>query len=272
LNNKYGEVDKTLKQFEIKRAEFLKLRLHEAINWEKYSLMSLSHHSTAIEGSSLTEDESFLLLDEGKTPKGKPLEHSLMEKDHYNALHFIVDEAKAKRSVTPAFIRAVSALVMKNTGGPISATAGNFDSSKGEYRKVSVFAGTTTFPNHQKVEKMVQELCDNLEGKLNKVSKTPDIYNLAFDFHYSLVSIHPFADGNGRISRLMMNFILLYHGLTPAIVHKEDKQDYINSLKESRNTESAVPLRKFLYSQLVKHFDKEIQKQLSGDKGISLLL
>ena len=261
-----------LKLFEQKRAEFLKLRLHEAINREKYSLMSLSHHSTAMEGSSLTEDESLLLLDEGKTPKGKPLEHSLMEKDHYNALNFIVDEAKAKKSVTPAFVRAVSALVMKNTGGPISVVAGNFDSSKGEYRKVSVFAGTTTFPNYQKVESLAKELCDRLEGKINKVSKTADIYNLAFDFHFDLVSIHPFADGNGRVSRLMMNYILLYHGLVPAIIHKEDKQDYITSLKESRNIESTEPIREFLYSQQVKHFDNEIRKQISSDRGISLLL
>ncbi len=265
-------MEKTIDIFENKRAEFLKLRLHEAINWEKYSLMSLSHHSTAMEGSSLTEDESFLLLEEGKTPKGKPLEHSLMERDHYNALQFIVDKAKEKKIVTPAFVREVSALVMKNTGSLISAAAGNFDSSKGEYRKVSVFAGTTTFPNYQKVESMVQELCDNLNGKLNKVSKTVDIYNLAFDFHYNLVSIHPFADGNGRVSRLMMNYILLYHGLTPAIIHKEDKQDYISSLKESRNIKGSVPIRKFLYSQQIKHFDKEIQKQISSDRDISLLL
>ncbi len=263
---------KTLKLFEQKRTEFLRLRLHEAINWEKYSLMSLSHHSTAIEGSSLTEDESLLLLDEGKTPKGKPLEHSLMEKDHYNALCFIFGEAKAQKAVNPAFIRAVSARVMHNTGGPVSSMGGNFNSSKGEYRKVSVFAGTTTFPSYQKVEGLVQDQCNKLDGKINTVSNTVDIYDLAFDFHFDLVSIHPFADGNGRVSRLMMNYILLYHGLTPAIIHKEDKQEYINSLRESRIIKSTVPMREFLYTQQIKHYDKEIQRNISGNKDIFLSL
>lgn len=90
-----------------KREEFLKLKLHEAINWEKYNLMFISHHSTAIEGSSLTRLESQLLLDEGITPEGKPFEHSQMEKDHFEAFNFVVNESGEKHEVTPEFIRAV---------------------------------------------------------------------------------------------------------------------------------------------------------------------
>jgi Fic family protein len=265
-------MQETLKIFEHKRTAFLKLKLHEAINWEKYNLMSLSHHSTAIEGSSLTELESQLLLEEGTTPKGKPLEHSLMEKDHYNAFCFIVDEAKKKKPVTPDLIRKVSSIVMKNTGGPVSAGGGDFDSSKGEYRKASVFAGARYFPSYTKVEGMVMDLCEKLTNKIDEVSDTEDIYNLAFDFHFNLVSIHPFADGNGRVSRLMMNYILLYHKLIPAIIHKEDKEEYINALEESRQEENSSPIRKFLYNQQVKHYDLLIEAYNSRDKGISLVL
>jgi Fic family protein len=218
--------------------------------------MSLSHHSTAIEGSSLTELESRLLLDEGTTPQGKPLEHSMMEKDHYGAFCFIVGEAKEKKAITPDLIMRVSAMVMKNTGGPISARGGDFDSSKGDYRKASVFAGTRYFPSYTKVEGMVQGLCENL----------------AFDFHYNLVSIHPFAGGNGRVSRLMMNYIILYHGQNPAIIHKEDKKEYIKALEEAREKENSIPIRKFLYNQQIKHYDLQIISYNSRDKGISLLL
>ncbi len=56
-------MDEAISIFNEKREEFLKLMLHEAINWEKYNLMSISHHSTAIEGSTLTQLESQLLLD-----------------------------------------------------------------------------------------------------------------------------------------------------------------------------------------------------------------
>jgi Fic family protein len=262
----------TLKLFEQKRTEFLRLKLHEAINWEKYSRMSLSHHSTAIEGSSLTELESRLLLDEGTTPQGKPLEHSLMEKDHYDAFCYIVNEAKEKKAVTPNFIQIISSMVMKNTGGPISARGGDFDSAKGEYRKASVFAGTRYFPTYTKVEGMVKDLCENLASKIDTVSNPEDIYNLAFDFHYNLVSIHPFADGNGRVSRLMMNYIILYHEQIPAIIHKEDKEEYIKALEESREKENSTPIRKFLYNQQVKLYDLQIKAYDSRDKGISLLL
>ncbi len=68
---------------------------------------------------------------------------------------------------------------------------------------------------------------------------------MAFDFHYDLVSIHPFADGNGRVSRLMMNYILVYHDQSPAIINKEDRNQYFQSLEESREIEDSTPMRKF---------------------------
>ena len=268
-NKKTEEVDIKIK-FREKLKDFQKLKLHEAINWEKYNYMSVSHHSTAIEGSSLTESESQLLLDEGRTPKGKPLEHSVMEKDHYSALRFVAKEAKTKRKVTPEFIRAISAKIMHGTGKEYKAMGGQFDSSKGEYRKLGVFAGDTSFPNYQKLEGMVQSICDELEKKIDKVTTETEIYDLAFDFHFDLVSVHPFADGNGRVSRLMMNYILMYYGHTPAIINKQDRQDYIDSLKKSREIENTGPLREFLYAQQIKHFDKQIEAQRSGGKDIFL--
>jgi len=261
------EVDETINIFNKKREEFLKMKLQEAINWEKYYLMFISHHSTAIEGSTLTQLESQLLLDEGTTPAGRPLEHSNMEKDHYNALKLVFKEAREKHKVAPGFIRTVSARVMQNTGKKYNVAQGSFDSSKGEYRKVGVFVGETTFPNYQKVEGLVITLCENLEEKINKGKSIQDIYEIAFDFHYDLVSIHPFADGNGRVSRLLMNYILVYHDQVPAIIHKEDRNQYIKSLEESNETKDSAPMRKFMYEQQILEFDRQIEKQRSSDKG-----
>ncbi|HEC44541.1 MAG TPA: Fic family protein [Bacteroides sp.] len=263
-------MENRIKIFTKKRDEFRKLKLHEAIDWGKYNLMSISHNSTAIEGSSLTATESQLLLDEGSTPKGKPFEHSQMEKDHYNSFKFIAKEAGQKRKVTPEFIRAISAKLMHGTGKEYNVVAGKFDSSKGEYRKVAVFTGETSYPNFQKVEGMVKTLCDKLGNRIDKVKTTTGIYNLAFDFHFDLVSVHPFADGNGRVSRLMMNYILMYHNQDPAIIHKEDRQDYIDSLTKSREQESTEPMRDFLYSQQIKYFEKQIESQRSSGKDIFL--
>ena len=260
-------METTIKLFTKKREEFLRLKLHEAINWEKYNLMFISHHSTAIEGSSLTRLESQLLLDEGITPEGKPFEHSQMEKDHFEALNFVVKEAGEKQEITPEFIRAVSSKLMHGTGQVYNVAPGTFDSSKGEYRKTGVFAGETTFPNYMKVEGLVKSLCKNLVKNIHQVETPKDIYDMAFDFHFDLVSIHPFADGNGRVSRLMMNYILLYHDQVPAIIHKEDRKKYINALEESREAESNGPIRAFLYQQQIKEFDRQIEKEQSGNRG-----
>ena len=96
-----------------------------------------------------------LLLDEGITPKGKPFEHSQMEKDHYDAFQYIVKEAKNRARPTPDLIRKTAAKVMHGTGREYNVPAGTFDSSRGEYRKIGVFTGETSYPSFLKVEGMV---------------------------------------------------------------------------------------------------------------------
>ena len=75
------------------------LEIEKVIDHNKFNLISIVHHSTKIEGSTLTEIETQVLINEGLTPKGKPLQDSLMVTDHYAALQFAVKEAKAKRPV-----------------------------------------------------------------------------------------------------------------------------------------------------------------------------
>ena len=91
--------------------KFRSLNLSANIDFDKFNHYAITHHSTTIEGSTLTEIETRLLLDEGITPAGKPLLHSLMVKDHYNALRFILKLAAEKISITPEFIQSVNAAV-----------------------------------------------------------------------------------------------------------------------------------------------------------------
>src|ERR1044072_8574921 len=91
------------------------LELDKIIDHDKFNKYVITHHSTSIEGSTLTEEDTRLLLDEGVTPKGKPLEHSLMVKDHFEALQYVLDVARKKQQVTVEFIQAVASKVMNNT-------------------------------------------------------------------------------------------------------------------------------------------------------------
>lgn len=249
---------------------FNELKLTEAVNYGLMNEIFISHHSTAIEGSSLTEEESRLLIIDGITAKGKPLYDHNMVKDHFDALQFILKEAVKKRTVTPAFIQEIAAYTMRSTGSIIRSSAGDYDSSKGDWRKSSVHVGSRYFVSYQKVEREVIRLCEAITQRINIV-KTPDeIYRLAFDAHFYLVSIHPFADGNGRTSRLLMNYILAYHNQPLAIIFKEDKLEYYQALEASRIEDeedlNLQPIRNFMFDQQIKHLSLEIDKFEAAEK------
>lgn len=246
--------------FETLLDKFNALHIAEALNFDLMNEILISHHSTAIEGSSLTEEEARVLILEGLTAKGKPMEDHLMVQDHQRALVEIITMAKMKTTLTPNLIQAINANVMKNTGSIINAMAGTFDSSKGDWRKLSVHAGARYFIDYSKVPNHVKQLCEVINNKINEIKTTKEIYDLAFDAHFSLVSIHPFADGNGRTSRLLMNYILTYHGKPLAIVFREDKIEYIKSLEKSREVENTLPFKEFMYAQQKKFLLTEIEK------------
>ena len=106
----------------------------------KEILYFLTYHSTSIEGSSVTQEDTRRLLDEDITAKGKPLERSLMVKDHHAALQFTLENARAKKTITLEIIQTIAGLVLKNTGKVHNTALGNIDSSKGAFRKGNVSA------------------------------------------------------------------------------------------------------------------------------------
>ena len=240
--------------------KFKSLNLNDVLNYEKFNLISISHHSTKIEGSTLTELESQVLLDNGLTPKGKPINDTLMVKDHFKALEFILKKAKGQAPVTVDLIKSINANVMSSTGSVHNTIFGEIDASKGMFRKGNVTAGTSYFPNFDKVEKITSDLANIINGKMKGNPSVNEQLDLSFDAHFSLVSIHPFYDGNGRTSRLLMNYIQAFYDLPLAIVNSEDKNDYIQSLRDTREKEDISIFREFMKNQYSKHLTKEIEK------------
>ncbi|MDR3712240.1 MAG: Fic family protein [Puia sp.] len=243
-------------------AEYKSLNLHEVIDYDKFSQYAIVHHSSSIEGSTLTENETRLLLDEGVTPKGKPLEHSLMVKDHFDALQFVLESSNKKIPVSTLFIQQINTRVMRHTGGLYNTVFGEIDASKGMFRKGNVSAGGSYFINYDKVEPYTKRLADNLEDSLSSIESIREQLILSFTAHFDLVSIHPFYDGNGRTSRLLMNYIQSYYGLPLAIVFKEDKVDYFTALQESRKQEDIAIFTEFMFSQYRKFLGNEIRQFL----------
>jgi len=239
-------------------------KLHQRVkngemDFAKYTLYAITHHSTAIEGSSLTESQVINLLEYGKTASSKPFEHHLMATDHYKAIQFAINTAKEKKKISLAFIQQISSILMNNTGGFVNSINGTYDISKGELRLSSVRAGSRTFPDYKKVPTLLQNVIKETNLNLEKASTFEDKCKLAFKLHFDFVSIHPFGDGNGRTSRILMNYVLAYFNLPLAVVFVGDRLKYLNALEKTRETEDIKHFYNFMFAQYKKLLTKDLE-------------
>lgn len=237
-----------------------KKRSKGIVDFNKYSYYAITHHSTSIEGSTLTESQVINLLEYGKPASNKPFDHHLMVVDYFHALQFIIGEAENKRPLSLEFIQKIASKVMQNTGGEVNTVLGNYNIAKGEFRIGTVRAGNRTFPDHKKVPELVSRLLTETNEKLKTAMTFEGKSNLAFQVHFQFVSIHPYGDGNGRTSRLLMNYIQAWFGLPLSIVFKQDRIRYINALEAARIKDTDKPFFDFMYSQYSKFLKNEISQ------------
>lgn len=247
-------------------SEYDSLGIKEQLDYDKFYLYSIITHSTAIEGSTVTEIENQLLFDEGISPS-KTLAEQFMNLDLKAAYEKAFELADKHTQITTELLCSLSAILMKNTGSEYNTIAGSFSSAKGELRLLNVSAGRggKSYMAWQKVESKLAEFCSWLNEKRNTISKNDieAVYALSFEAHYRLVYIHPWSDGNGRMSRLLMNMIQKEFGVLPSVVKKEKRAEYIKSLAESQENDNS---QLFLDFMLNHHIDN-ILEQISEYKN-----
>lgn len=230
------------------------------VDYKKYAYFAATHHSTAIEGSTLTESQVINLLEYGMPAANKPFEENQMVYDHYQAILYVMELADTKATITPQIIKSIGAKVKYSTGGFVNTVMGTFDTAQGDFRLSSVRAGTRTFPDYKKVPLLIQNLCDQLNSEIMEAKTFDSQCELAYKMHFEFVSIHPFGDGNGRTSRLLMNYVQAYFDLPLSIVFKQDRIKYINALESARNLDSLKPFCDFMSKQYEKFIKSEIKK------------
>ena len=230
------------------------------VDYKKYTYFAVTYHSTAIEGSTLTESQVINLLEYGKPAANKPFQENQMVHDHYKALLFVMDLAKEKIPLSTKIVQQIGSKVTHGTGGFVNSIMGSYNISEGEFRLGSVRAGTRSFPDCKKVPRLVENLCEAMNLLINEAKTFEQKCELAFKIHFDFVSIHPFGDGNGRASRLLMNYIQAYFDLPVSIVYKQDRIKYINALESSRHQESMKPFNDFMNNQYEKFLNSEIKK------------
>lgn len=258
------------KQLEILRNEYMALNVHEVLNYEKFAMISIVYHSTKIEGCSLSESDTRLLLEKDITAKGKPLSDHLMVKDHYEAFNFIKAAAHNKQPLSIGFLQQIAAQVMKNTGSEVNSMAGSFNTAKGDLRLAQVYVDQKYFPDYKKVESLLQSMVNTANKRMFGLSAN-DCLKLSADVHYNLVNIHPFGDGNGRTSRLVMNYIQLVNQEPLIKIFTEDRAEYIDALNETEAQQDPDIFRNFIASQQIKFYQAEIEKYKKKNSNFTLL-
>jgi Fic family protein len=184
--------------------------------------IEMTYNSNAIEGNSLTLKETYLVINEGLTIKGKPLKDHLEARNHHEALEYLYDlvDSGRKNTFSENLIRSLNQIVQQNIDKEWA----------GKYRNSGVVIGGAAHrpPEAIDVPKLMAGLV-HWYGKNKKMNKV----ELASILHHKLTYIHPFFDGNGRTSRLVMNIILMQAGFPLVVVLKNDRKRYYSTLSEA---------------------------------------
>lgn len=215
----FSKVDSLKNKLDLKRPldKITSLSLREKL------IVDWTYNSNAIEGSTLTLSETKIVL-EGITIGGKSVVEHLEAINHKEAIVFLEKLVQTNIKLSEWDIKNIHAIILKNID----------DSHAGKYRMSNVIISGANHipPKYEQLNTLMEKLIHNLNNSW--VNYHPIIQ--AALLHGEFVKIHPFIDGNGRTARLLLNFILMQNGYTPAIIKKEDRLSYYESLDHAHTT------------------------------------
>ncbi|NGX62705.1 MAG: hypothetical protein KR126chlam6_00105 [Candidatus Anoxychlamydiales bacterium] len=211
--NEIESLQKEINSFKPIKDKFLK-------QIKEYFKIGLTYTSNALEGNSLTETETKIVLEEGITIGGKPLKDHLEAIGHAEAFDFLYTLAKNK-NVSEEDIKKIHKLFYFRID----------EKNAGKYRKNKAIITGSKYSLPKPEE--LSDLMKNLIPEIEKLRKDKHIVEVAAIAHKEFVFIHPFVDGNGRTARLLMNLILLQENYNIAIIPMIMRQEYISSLEKA---------------------------------------
>jgi Fic family protein len=194
----------------------------------KFFKIETTYSSNAVEGNTHTLDETKVILEDGITIGGHSLREFYEVEGHGKAYDYMFSLIR-KRNITEEDILYCHNLFSKNIPDFINP---------GEYRKIEVLISGSkkVFPKAENVPMKMREFIEWTDKERNKLH--PVMF--AAEAHRRLVNIHPFTDGNGRISRLVMNTFLFQDKLFPVSIPVLRKQDYYNVLERNNSNDFGV--------------------------------
>ena len=209
--------------------------------FDKKIRLEWNYHSNHIEGNTLTYNETEVLLIEGKEEGIHPPRDYKEIKAHDLAISKVKEFAKDKeRKLNEATIRELNKLILKEPFWKEAVTSGGQQTKKeiipGKYKKdpnsVRTEGGDIFhFTEPRDVPIKMQELMNWFHKEMEH--STLPIASFLAKLHHKFIVIHPFDDGNGRIARLWINYVLLYFGYPPLVIKSEDKRNYFAALQRA---------------------------------------
>jgi Fic family protein len=215
-------------KYEQNRSEISSVTL---ASYEKDFELRFTHNSTAIEGNTLTLMETKVILEDGISVGGKELREIYEVINHKKAYAYVKRCISENKPITENIVKDLHAILTENiiVGGI--------------YRNQEVRISGAGFAPPSGTEMYIQ-----IKGFYEELKNKSDLnpIELSAWTHAEFVRIHPFIDGNGRTSRLLMNYQLMRQGFLPVSIAKEDRLDYYNVLEEYAVKGNLKPFADFI--------------------------
>ncbi len=233
---------KKLDELKLKLDSFRPLDLSIVKNLHEDLVLRWTYHSNAIEGNTLTLKETKVAL-EGITIGGKTLREHFEAINHKDAILFMEDLAQKEDKLSEYSIKQIHSLILKNID----------DENKGKYRTTNVIISGAEHkpPQSFEVQSQMQEFIKKYNENITKLHPI----ELASFVHIEFVKIHPFLDGNGRTSRLLMNLELIKAGFPPVVIELEDRLEYYKALDIAHTENDYKPFLELMKKVVEKSFE-----------------
>ena len=188
--------------------------------------IGLTWSSNALEGNSLTESETKVLIEDGLTAGGRPLRDMFEAVDHAKAYDYMFTLIGSKE-ITEENILYLHKLFYQNIDEEFA----------GKYRDIPVFISGSNYlvTKEEDIQKEMNDLCEWIKTKRNEYHPV----EFAALLHKKFVFIHPFKDGNGRVARLLMNTAFIQDGYLPVLIPPILRTEYISLLEKAHENDSS---------------------------------
>lgn len=248
-------MDNQIQEYEKLKIEYQKIIVDafNADDFADYTENLFTAHSCAIEGNSFSVNETRDLKEKGLSLKifNKSLFEAFEILDHFKAYEKAMTSLDAP--LTETFIKELHFILTEHT------IAYKTKGQPGEYTNTDMGAGDTIFGDHQKNLELIPKLLEQTQRTLDNNTVHPVV--LSAQFHKFFIYLHPFRDGNGRLGRLLSNFILAKKGKPLIIINQEKKNSYIEALKASEKHRDLTPIVSFFFETSIQRMKNEISQK-----------